>query len=141
MTKHRLYDIDVVISRTVTYGVLALFITAVYVAIVVGVGTLARPGRRTQPGTGDRGYRSGGAAIRADPVLGAGGWVNRLVYGDRASPYAVLSELTARLSEADSNEQALKRLAELIESGTGAKEAIVWLRVGDHFRPEAVSLG
>ena len=38
--KHDLYDIDVVISKTVTYGALGIFITAVYVAIVVGIGTL-----------------------------------------------------------------------------------------------------
>ncbi|PYQ20684.1 MAG: hypothetical protein DMF79_09820 [Acidobacteria bacterium] len=36
--KYRLYDIDVVISKTVVFGALAAFITAVYVAIVVGIG-------------------------------------------------------------------------------------------------------
>ena len=44
ITKYRLYDIDVVISKTVTYGALAIFITLLYVAIVVGVGTLVGGG-------------------------------------------------------------------------------------------------
>jgi signal transduction histidine kinase len=66
-------------------------------------------------------------------------WANRLVYGERATPYSVLSGLTARLSEVQSNEQALRRLAELIASGTGAEEAVVWLRVGDRLRPEAAT--
>ena len=44
ITKYRLYDIDVVISKTVTYGALAVFITVLYVAIVVGVGTLVGQG-------------------------------------------------------------------------------------------------
>ena len=47
--KYRLYDIDVVISKTIVYGSLAAFITVVYVVIVVGIGSLdpvsCRPGR------------------------------------------------------------------------------------------------
>ena len=38
--KYRLYDIDVVINKTVVYVTLAAFITLVYVAIVVGLGGL-----------------------------------------------------------------------------------------------------
>src|SRR5437667_7193074 len=36
--KHGLYELDVVISKTVVYGLLAAFFTAIYVAVVVGVG-------------------------------------------------------------------------------------------------------
>jgi two-component system, NarL family, sensor kinase len=36
--KYRLYDIDLVINKTVVYGAMAAFITAVYVAVVVGIG-------------------------------------------------------------------------------------------------------
>ena len=42
--KYRLYDIDVVINKAVVYGILAAFITIVYVAIVVGVGALVGSG-------------------------------------------------------------------------------------------------
>ena len=45
--KYRLYEIDVVISKAVLYGSLAVFITAVYGGLVVGVGTLA--GGRDRP--------------------------------------------------------------------------------------------
>src|SRR5256714_2423999 len=43
--KYRLYDIDVVINKTVVFGTLTVVITAIYAAIVAGIGTLAgRPG-------------------------------------------------------------------------------------------------
>ncbi len=38
MLSYRFYDIDVVINKTLVLGGLALFITAVYVAILVGIG-------------------------------------------------------------------------------------------------------
>jgi DNA-binding SARP family transcriptional activator len=42
--RYHLYDIDVVISRTVVFGGMAAFITVVYVALVVGVGAAAGRG-------------------------------------------------------------------------------------------------
>jgi signal transduction histidine kinase len=45
--KYRLYDIDIVISKAVLYATLAVFITAVYAGLVVGVGALA--GGRDRP--------------------------------------------------------------------------------------------
>ena len=45
--RYRLFDIDVVINKAVLVGALAVFITVVYVAIVVGVGTLV--GSRASP--------------------------------------------------------------------------------------------
>src|SRR5262249_24354178 len=38
---HGLYQIDVIISRAVQYGLLSAVLTGVYVAIVIGIGTLA----------------------------------------------------------------------------------------------------
>ena len=138
ITKYRLYDIDLVISKTVTYGALAIFITAVYVAVVVGVGTLI--GQGDEPNLALAIGATALVALLFEPIRSRlQRWANRLVYGERSTPYAVLSGLTARLSEADPNEQSLVRLVELLASGTGAEEAVVWLRVGDQLRPEATN--
>ncbi|MDX1660077.1 MAG: histidine kinase, partial [Nitriliruptorales bacterium] len=131
--KYRLYDIDVVISRTVAFGVLAGFITVVYAAIVVGLGSLLGGG--DEPSL----WLSIGAtalvAVIFEPVRAAvTRWTNRLVFGRRATPYEVLSELTARLSEVAGSEEALERLAGLVADGTGASRSGVWLRVGDELR-------
>ena len=47
MLRYRLYDIDQLITRTVVYGLLTALATAVYLAIVVGIGTLV--GSRGKP--------------------------------------------------------------------------------------------
>ena len=48
--KYRLYDIDLVINKTLLFGTMAAFITLVYVAIVVGIGHLVGQGGRPNLG-------------------------------------------------------------------------------------------
>jgi signal transduction histidine kinase len=60
-----------------------------------------------------------------------------LVYGKRATPYEVLSEFSARMGSTQASEDLLPRMARILAEGTGAAEALVWLKVGDELRPEA----
>jgi len=132
--KYRLYEIDVVIGRTVVFAVLAAFITAVYIAIVVGVGTLVSSSR-------DPFLSAVAAAVVAvafQPVrVRARRLANRVVYGARASPYEVLSGFTERAAETYSTDDVLPRLVRVLGEGIGASETRVWLRVGSELRPEA----
>jgi signal transduction histidine kinase len=132
--RHRLYDIDVVINRTVLFGLLAAFITAIYVGIVIGVGSLV----------GGRGnlflsiVATAVVAVAFQPVQArARHFANRLVYGKRATPYEVLSTFSDHLGEAYSSEDILPRIARMIGEATGAERATVWVRVGNEFRPSA----
>ena len=124
ITKYRLYDIDVVISRTVSYGFLAVFITGVYVAVVVGLGSLI--GQSDEPNLALAIGATAVVALLFEPVRSrVQGWANRLVYGERASPYEVLTQLTVRLADTQSSDQALSRLAALIATGTGSEQSVV----------------
>jgi signal transduction histidine kinase len=136
--KYRLYDIDVVISKAVLYGSLAVFITAVYAGLVVGVGTLA--GGRDRPLLAA--VAAAVVALAFQPVRQwAGRLANRVVYGRRASPYQVLSDFARRIGGTYASEDVLPQMAQTVAKGTGAERVVVWLRVDDELRPEASSDG
>ncbi len=132
--RYRLFDIDVVINRAVLFGALAVFITLVYVAVVVGVGTLV--GSQASPV-----LSAAAAAIVALAFQPLRRWAqrlaDRLVYGKRATPYEVLSEFSERVGQTYANEELLPRMARALGEGTGAARADVWVRVGEELRPEA----
>ena len=126
--RYHLFDIDVVINRALLYGTIAVVITAVYVGIVVGIGALV--GSRGEP------ILSAAAAaiiaIAFQPLrTRAQRFADRLVYGERAAPYEVLSEFSERLGNTYANDQLLPRMAAALAGGTGAVRADVWVRIGD----------
>jgi signal transduction histidine kinase len=132
--RYHLFDIDVVINRALLVGTIAVVITAVYVGIVVGIGTLV--GSRGEP------ILSAAAAaiiaIAFQPLrTRAQRFADRLVYGERAAPYEVLSEFSERLGNTYANDQLLPRMAAALAGGTGAIRADVWVRIGDQLLPEA----
>jgi signal transduction histidine kinase len=134
--RYRLYDIDVFISRTIVYGSLAVFITAVYVSIAVGIGTLVGSGGK--PNLGLSILATAIVAIGFQPVRERVQRVaNRLVYGKRATPYEVLSEFSGRVAETYAAQDVLPRMARVLQEGTGAESATVWLRGGDELRAAA----
>jgi signal transduction histidine kinase len=141
MTKYRLYDIDVVISKTVAYLSLAIVIALLYGTAVVGF--ILVFGDDSQRG-GDLGVllpiaATALVAIAFEPIrLRLQRWANRLAYGNRAAPYEVISQLTSQLSDTSSGD-GLAGLARLLRDGTGAERAVVWLRVGQRLRAEAAS--
>jgi len=136
--KYRLYDIDIVISKAVLYGSLAVFITAVYAALVVGIGTLA--GNTRSPLLAA--LAAAVVAVAFQPARQrAGRLANRVVYGRRATPYQVLSEFAQRIGGTYAAGEVLPQMAQIVAAGTGAKTVVIWLRVGDELHPEASSDG
>jgi signal transduction histidine kinase len=117
--KYRLYDIDVVINRAVVFGALAAFITAVYVGIVVGVGTVLGQGGRANPGL--QIAATAVVALAFQPVrVRVQRVANRLVYGRRATPYEVMSDFSHRMAGTLVVDEALPQMAEAAARGVGA---------------------
>ena len=128
--KYRLYDIDIVISRTLVYGALALFITVVYVAVVVGIGDLIGSG--TRPNLVLSVLATAIVAVAFQPVhqrLQRFG--NRVVYGKRATPYEVLAQFSTQVADTYAADEVLPRMARLLGEATGARQARVWIRRED----------
>jgi len=133
--RYRLYDIDIVIRKTLAFGLLAAFIALVYAGVVVGVGAFV-------------GSRAGGVlsaaaaaivAVAFQPVARrASRLADRVVYGERATPYEVLAQFVDQLSETYSTEDVLPRTARVLAEGVGAERARVWLVVGEDLRQVAV---
>jgi signal transduction histidine kinase len=131
--RYRLYDLDVVVRKTLLYGLLVAIATAVYVVVVVGVGTLL-------------GRESPFLTMLAAVIVALGFHpartrlahvADRLVYGRRATPYEVLTEFSERMGTSYATEDVLPRMAQVLGEGTGAEIARIWLLVGGEFRPEA----
>jgi signal transduction histidine kinase len=134
--KYHLYDIDVVINKTVVFGGLAAFITVVYVGIVVGIGS--RFGQGDKPNVALSIVATAIVAVAFQLVRErVQRFANRLVYGTRATPYEVLSEFSSRMAGAYENEALLPRMARILGEGTGAGSTRVWLKAGDELRAEA----
>jgi signal transduction histidine kinase len=134
--KYHLYDIDVVIRRTVVYAALAVFITAVYVILVVGVGALVDS--HGKPNLGLSIAATAIVAVAFQPVRErVQRFANRLVYGKRATPYEALSTLTDRMAATHATEDLLPRMARVLAEATGATRADVWLRDDGEVRSAA----
>jgi signal transduction histidine kinase len=131
--RYRLYDLDLVVKKTVLYAILAAAFTLIAYAIAVGAPTIL-VGLDDVP------------VVVLGPVLAlvflwiqrpARRLADRIVYGGRATPYEVLSEFSERLGETYSTQDVLPRMAQLLGEATGAGAARIWLRVDGRFRPVA----
>ncbi len=127
--KHDLYDLDIVVSKTITFGVLTALITGTYVAVVAGVG--AAVGTVGESGLVLSVLATAIVAIAFQPArVRVQRIANRFVYGERATPYEVLAELSHRMGDAVDAEAVLPQMARMVTEGTGALRAEVWLVVG-----------
>ncbi|WP_129677537.1 histidine kinase [Candidatus Chloroploca sp. Khr17] len=109
--RYRLYDIDRIINRTLVYGGLSAAIVACYALIVSGLSVVFHMQQSFLSAV----LATGVVALLAQPLrerLQKG--VNRLMFGERDEPYAVLSQLGRQLQQSVLPEQILPATAETI---------------------------
>ena len=141
--RFHLYDVDIVINRSIVFGILAVFVTAVYVAVVFGIGSLI--GLAGSPWLSLAATAL--AALAFQPARSrAQRAVERLVHGRRTAPYLALAELARRGASDPMSEELLKDMGRMAAEGTGALNADIWLRTGEEMQlaaswPESKSLG
>ena len=137
--KYRLYDLGVVVKKTLVFAVVATILTALYGALlvllpvlVVGVGS----------GSGFSTWQflvTILVALSFAPVRRRARKVaDRIVYGERATPYEVLSDFSERLGETYSTDDVLPRMAQLLGASTGAAQVMVLLKSGERLVPSTI---
>ena len=105
--RYRLWDIDLVINRILVYGSLTALTMLVYIGLVSAIGSLF-------DGIGEPPVfflATGLVAILFEPLhQRLQRWVNRLMYGERDDPYAVLTRLSGALKSTSDPENILPAL-------------------------------
>ena len=122
--RHHLFDIDVVINRSLVYGALTAMVVTVYVTTVTAIISLLGGG-----GVAASLLATGAAALVSLPLrdrLQRG--VNRLMYGDRDDPYRAISRLADRLSASLSTEEVLPTVVATVASALKLPYAAIELR-------------
>ncbi len=108
MVRHRLYEIDVILNRTLVYGTLTICLLVLYAGVVALLGAALRDRASFAASL----VAAGVVAVVLAPLrarLQRG--VDRMLYGQRRDPFAVMSQLGRRLERA-APDQVLPALAE-----------------------------
>jgi signal transduction histidine kinase len=92
--RYRLWDIDLIINRTLVYGMLTASIIGLYLLVVVGLGTLFSALGNLLLSL----FATGLVAVLVHPLhQRLQRAINRLMFGERDEPYRVLARLGNRL--------------------------------------------
>jgi signal transduction histidine kinase len=128
---HRHHRLGLATTHVLVFVALATVIVAIYVAFVVGIGTLMGDTDNLLLSV----VATAAVAVAFEPMRRrAQHAANALVFGERASPYEVLAGITATGDGSDLDE-VVTHAATLLAEGSGAARVIVWRRDDRHLTP------
>jgi two-component system, NarL family, sensor kinase len=132
--RYRLYEIDVLISRGVVYGLLSGTVAGIYLAAAAAAGGLSGEGA----GLSVPVLATVIAAAVLLPVRGRlQRRVDQLFFGDRGSPYAAMARMGRQVEEATTAEPVLSSVVAVVAGSLRLPYASVELRVADGWVPSA----
>jgi signal transduction histidine kinase len=123
--RFRLYDIDLIINRTLVYGALSVIVVALYVLVVGSLGALLQLQSSLFASLLATGLVAVIFAPLRDRLQRA---VNRLMYGHRDDPYMVLSGLGARLETTLAPNAVLPTIVESVSQALKLPYAAITLK-------------
>jgi signal transduction histidine kinase len=125
VVKHHLYDVDLIISRALSYTALVGVVTLIYIGLVVGVGSLV--GRTTGANLVLSVAATAVIAVVFHPFQAMlQDAANRLVFGRRQSPYEALTSFTRQLATSYAG-NLMQQMADALARGVRAQAAGVYL--------------
>ena len=128
--RSRLFDIDSIINRTLVYGTLSVSIIGLYVLVVSYLGALFRSSDNLLISL----LTTGLIAVLFQPLrtfLQRG--VNRLLYGQRDEPYAVITRLSQRLEVALAPDAVWSTIVETVARALKVPYVAILLQEEDTF--------
>lgn len=132
--RSHLWDIDLIINRTLVYGALTACVVGLYVLVVGYFGALIRTGDNLIISL----LATGLVAVLFQPLRG---WlqhgVNRLTYGQRDEPYAIIARLGSRLEGTLASEAVLPAIVETVAQALKLSYAAIALKQGEGFTTAA----
>lgn len=132
--RYRLWDIDILVNRTLVYGALTALVVGLYVLIVGSLSALLQVSGNLLVSL----IATGVIAAIFQPLrerLQRG--ANRLLYGERDDPYRVLSNLGQRLGQATTPGALLPNVVETIVQALKVPYAAIALKQGDELKTAA----
>lgn len=129
--RYRLWDIHILVNRALVYSSLTALVVALYVVIVGTLGNLLQAGSSLPISLLGTGIIAISFQSLRDRLQRS---VNRLMYGERDNPYAVLGRLSERLEVVVASQSVLPTIVETVAEALKLPYAAIALQDGEQIR-------